>query len=159
MIHFLLEWSIFRVDIRSFSDTVKSSFSRGLSRIPEIIYCNRCLDGPIETCKNFVFYWMGWCFLVDLHLWLLSPHLKKDVAVVWPAVCMRLPRKWLSCLILVTHETSSTMRGASGATLQLHQILQRLPQNPEFKIWAKNPSIASSDRKSIRRWSDHDPSM
>ena len=33
--------------------------------------------------------------------------------------------KWLSWLILVTHEMSSTMRGATGATLQHHQILPR----------------------------------
>ena len=32
---------------------------------------------------------------------------------------------WLSWLILVTHEMSSTMRGATGVTLQHHQILPR----------------------------------
>jgi len=32
--------------------------------------------------------------------------------------------KWLACLILVTHETSFTMRGATGVTIQPHQILR-----------------------------------
>ena len=35
--------------------------------------------------------------------------------------------KWLSWLIFVTYETSFTMRGATGITLQPHQIL-RLPR-------------------------------
>ena len=35
--------------------------------------------------------------------------------------------KWLACLILVTYETSFTMRGATGVALQPHEIL-RLPR-------------------------------
>ena len=35
--------------------------------------------------------------------------------------------KWLLCLILVTYETSFPMRGATGVTIQPHQIL-RLPR-------------------------------
>ena len=34
--------------------------------------------------------------------------------------------EWLACLIVVTYETSFTMRGATGVTIQPHQIL-RLP--------------------------------
>ena len=36
-------------------------------------------------------------------------------------------KKWLACFILVTFETSFTMRGATGVTIQPHQIL-RLPR-------------------------------
>ena len=43
-----------------------------------------------------------------------------------PHQILRLSRKWLPCLILVTYETSFTMRGATGVTIQPHQIL-RLP--------------------------------
>ena len=39
---------------------------------------------------------------------------------------LRMSSKWLPCLILVTYETSFTMRGATGVTIQPHQIL-RLP--------------------------------
>ena len=35
--------------------------------------------------------------------------------------------EWLACLIVVTYETSFTMRGATGVTIQPHQIL-RLPR-------------------------------
>ena len=34
------------------------------------------------------------------------------------------------------------MRGATGVTLQHHQILLRLPRISEFKIWARNPWLA-----------------
>ena len=57
--------------------------------------------------------------------------------------------KWISWLIHVTYGTSFTMRGASKVTLQPHQVL-RLPRNSEFKIWARNPWIASANRKMIR---------
>ena len=57
---------------------------------------------------------------------------------------------WTSWLIRVTYETSLAMRGASKVTLDPHQIL-RLPRNSEFKIWAKNPWIASANIKTIRR--------
>ena len=36
-------------------------------------------------------------------------------------------REWLACLIVVTYETSFTMHGATGVTIQPHQIL-RLPR-------------------------------
>ena len=41
--------------------------------------------------------------------------------------------KWISWLIRVSHETSFTMRGASGVTLQLHHIL-RLPRKMALMI-------------------------
>ena len=41
--------------------------------------------------------------------------------------------KWISWLIRITYETSFTMRGATGITLQPHQIL-RLPRNMNLMI-------------------------
>ena len=41
--------------------------------------------------------------------------------------------KWISWLIRVSHETSFTMRGATGVTIQLHQIL-RLPRKLNLMI-------------------------
>ena len=64
--------------------------------------------------------------------------------------------KWHWWLIFLTHALSSTMRGATGATLRHHQILC-LPRNSEFKIWPKNPWIASADR--IGAWFEHAPTM
>ena len=66
--------------------------------------------------------------------------------------------KWISWLIRIRYETSFTMRGATLVTVQHHQIL-RLPGNSEFKISPQNPWIVSANRKTIRRQSDHDPSM
>ena len=42
-------------------------------------------------------------------------------------------RKWMSWLIRIAYETSFTMRGATGITLQLHQIL-RLPRKMNLMI-------------------------
>ena len=44
--------------------------------------------------------------------------------------------KWLWWLIRVTYETSFTMRGATGVTIQLHQIL-RLPRKMNLMIDAR----------------------
>ena len=66
--------------------------------------------------------------------------------------------KWISWLIRITYETSFTMRGATLVTIQHHQILH-LPRNSEFKISAQNPWIVSANIKTIRPWSEHDPSM
>ena len=41
--------------------------------------------------------------------------------------------KWISCLILVTHETLFTMRGGTSAIVQTHQIL-RLPRKMNLMI-------------------------
>ena len=45
--------------------------------------------------------------------------------------------KWISWLIRVSHETSFTMRGAIGVTIQLHQIL-RLPRKLNLMIHPRN---------------------
>ena len=46
-------------------------------------------------------------------------------------------RKWHGWLILVSHETSSTMRGATGLIRQVHQIL-RLPRKNESHDWSSS---------------------
>ena len=69
--------------------------------------------------------------------------------------------KWLLCLILVTYETSFPMRGATGVTIQPHQIL-RLPQKmtlQDLKKISKNRWNVISNAGMIRAWSEHDPTM
>ena len=67
--------------------------------------------------------------------------------------------KRLSWLILLTYETSFTMRGATRVAFQLHQILP-LPrkialQNLREICWKRIIYIAGP----IRPWSEHDPTM
>ena len=73
--------------------------------------------------------------------------------------------KWLLCLILVTYETSFTLRGATGVTIQPHQIL-RLPRKMTLQHVRKNVRKrmkrhfqCGADPSMIRPWSDHDPTM
>ena len=73
--------------------------------------------------------------------------------------------KWLSWLIFVTYETSFTMRGATGITLQPHQIL-RLPRKSALQNLSeilrerlKRQFQCAADSTMIRPWSDHDPTM
>ena len=73
--------------------------------------------------------------------------------------------KWLSWLIFVTYETSFTMRGATGITLQPHQIL-RLPRKSALQNLSeilrerlKRQFQCAADSTMIRTWSDHDPNM
>ena len=73
--------------------------------------------------------------------------------------------KWCASLIVVTYETSFTMRGATGITLQPHQIL-RLPrkialqnQRKICRKQLKRQFQCGDDSSMIRAWSDHDPSM
>ena len=73
--------------------------------------------------------------------------------------------KWLSWLIFVTYETSFTMRGATGITLQPHQIL-RLPRKSALQNLSKilrerlkRQFQCAADSTMIRPWSEHDPSM
>ena len=72
--------------------------------------------------------------------------------------------KWLSWLMSVTYETSFTMRGATGITLQPHQIL-RLPRKIAFQnlreICRKklNDIYMADDSTMTRPWSEHDPTM
>ena len=73
--------------------------------------------------------------------------------------------KWLSWLIFVTYETSFTMRGATGITLQPHQIL-RLPRKSALQNLSKilrerlkRQFQCAADSTMIRPWSEHDPTM
>ena len=73
--------------------------------------------------------------------------------------------KWLSWLIFVTYGTSFTMRGATGITLQPHQIL-RLPRKSALQNLSeilrerlKRQFQCAADSTMIRPWSDHDPTM
>ena len=71
-------------------------------------------------------------------------------------------KKSLSWLILVTDETSLTMRGATGITLQPHQIL-RLPRKIALqnlreicRKQLKRHLECAADSSMIRTWSDHE---
>ena len=73
--------------------------------------------------------------------------------------------EWLACLIVVTYETSFTMRGATGITIQPHQIL-RLPRKMTLQDFKENLQKqvkrhfqCGADPTMIRPWSEHDPSM
>ena len=70
--------------------------------------------------------------------------------------------KWISSLILFTHETLVTMRGATSVIVQTHQIL-RLPrkmtvQNLKEICWKrmKRHFQCAADPSMIRAWSDHE---
>ena len=69
----------------------------------------------------------------DSHAW-SSSHMKRHLQCAEQRVSPSNLTKycachteWLACLIVVTYETSFTMRGATGVTIQPHQIL-RLPR-------------------------------
>ena len=71
----------------------------------------------------------------------------------------------LTYLVLITYETSFTVRGATGVTIQPHQIL-RLPrkialQNFWQNLWKqmKRHFQCGDDPRMIRPWSEHDPTM
>ena len=71
----------------------------------------------------------------------------------------------LACLIVVTYATSFPMRGATGVTIQPHQIL-RLPRKMTLQHVRKNVRKrmkrhfqCGADPSMIRPWSDHDPTM
>ena len=70
--------------------------------------------------------------------------------------------KWLAWLIFVTYGTSFTMRGATGITLQPHQIL-RLPRKSALQNLSEIPRErlkrqfqCAADSSMIRAWSDHE---
>ena len=70
--------------------------------------------------------------------------------------------KWLSWLIFVTYGTSFTMRGATGITLQPHQILC-LPRKSALQNLSeilrerlKRQFQCAADSTMIRAWSDHE---
>ena len=73
--------------------------------------------------------------------------------------------KWLDCFIVLTYETSFPMRGATGVTIQPHQIL-RLPRKMTLQDFKENLQKqmkrhfqCGADPSMIRPWSDHDPTM
>ena len=61
--------------------------------------------------------------------------------------------KWLWWLILVTYETSFTMRGATGVTIQLHQILRP----PRKMILMIDPRLTWNVIYNARRNRNHNP--
>ena len=72
--------------------------------------------------------------------------------------------KWISWLILVTHETLFTMRGATSVLVQTHQIL-RLPRKMTLQNFAKisrkqlkRHFQCGADPSMIRAGSENDPS-
>ena len=71
----------------------------------------------------------------------------------------------LTCLILITYQTSFTMRGATGVTLQPHQML-RLPRKmtlqdvkENLQKQVKRHFQCGADPTMIRAWSENDPRM
>ena len=79
--------------------------------------------------------------------------------------CCPCHEKWCASLIFVTYETLFTMRGATGITLQPHQIL-RLPrkitlqnQRKICRKQLKRQFQCGDDSNMIRTWSEHDPTM
>ena len=73
--------------------------------------------------------------------------------------------KWLDCFIVLTYEKSFPMRGATGVTIQPHQIL-RLPRKMTLQDFKENLQKqmkrhfqCGADPSMIRPWSDHDPTM
>ena len=107
----------------------------------------------------------------DAHHW-LSSHMKRHLQCAEPqASPSNLTKycachaKWLSWLIFVTYGTSFTMRGATGITLQPHQIL-RLPRKSALQNLSeilrerlKRQFQCAADSTMIRTWSEHDPNM
>ena len=79
----------------------------------------------------------------DTHDWFPS-HMKRHVQCAQqqesPSNCTKYwacRAKWLSWLTMLTYETSFTMRGPTGITLQSHQIL-RLPHSKTQENFATN---------------------
>ena len=107
----------------------------------------------------------------DSHEWCPS-HMKRHLQCAEQQVspsnltkCCACHEKWHAWLILVTYETSFTMRGTTGITLQPHQIL-RLPRKIVFqnlrkicRKQLKRQFQCAADSTMIRPWSDHDPTM
>ena len=107
----------------------------------------------------------------ESHDWSLS-HMKcylqcaeQQVSLSKLTKCCACHEKWISSLILFTHETLFTMRGATSVIVQTHQVL-RLPrkmtvQNLKEICWKrmKRHFQCAADPSMIRAWSDHDPRM
>ena len=104
----------------------------------------------------------------DAHHW-LSSHMKRHLQCAeQQASPSNLTKycachaRWLSWLIFVTYGTSFTMRGATGITLQPHQIL-RLPRKSALQNLSeilrerlKRQFQCAADSTMIRPWSEHE---
>ena len=66
--------------------------------------------------------------------------------------------KWLDCFIVLTYETSFPMRGATGVTIQPHQIL-RLPRKMTLQDFKENLQKTDETSFPMRGRSEHDPTM
>ena len=107
----------------------------------------------------------------DSHAW-SSSHMKRHLQCAEQQVSpsnltkyCACHEKWLACLIVVTYETSFPMRGATGITIQPHQIL-RLPRKMTLQDFKENLQKqvkrhfqCGADPTMIRAWSEHDPTM
>ena len=103
----------------------------------------------------------------DSHDWSLS-HMKRYLQCAEQQVSLsKLTKycacheKWISWLILVTHETLFTMRGATSVIVQTHQIL-RLPRKMTLQNFAKisrkqlkRHFQCGADPSRIREWNRH----
>ena len=107
----------------------------------------------------------------DSHEWCpshMKRHLQRAKQQASPSnltKCCACHVEWHAWLILVTYETSFTMRRATGITLQPHQIL-RLPRKIAFQnlreIVRKQLKChwqCATDSTGIRPWSERDLSM
>ena len=100
--------------------------------------------------------------------WHMKPHLQcAEQQVSWSNLtkCCACHAERLTCLILITYQTSFTMRGATGVTLQPHQML-RLPRKmtlqdvkENLQKQVKRHFQCGADPTMIRAWSEHDPRM
>ena len=100
----------------------------------------------------------------DSHAW-SSSHMKRHLQCAEQQVSPSNLTKycachteWLACLIVLTYETSFTMRGATGVTIQPHQIL-RLPRkmtlqdfNENLQKQVKRHFQCGADPTMIREW-------
>ena len=113
----------------------------------------------VPATKNDSHHWSSW------HM---KRHLQCTEQQATPSnltKCCACHEKWFASLILVTYETSFTMRGATGITLQPHQILLRLPRKALQNLrkicrkQLKRQFQCAADSTMIRTWSEHDPTM
>ena len=107
----------------------------------------------------------------DSHAW-SSSHMKRHLQCAEQQVSpsnltkyCACHEKWLDCFIVLTYQTSFTMRGATGVTLQPHQML-RLPRKMTRQNFKENLQKqvkrhfqCGADPTMIREWSEHDPRM
>ena len=129
---------------------------------------NRChtprSPNAAPATKNDLHHWSSWHLKCHLQC---AEQQDSSSNVTKYCACHE---KWLVSLILVTYETSFTMRGATGITLQPHQIL-RLPRKSALQNLSeilrerlKRQFQCAADSTmirpwSVRAWSEHDPTM